>query len=179
MEPMSYREKADEILENLLEIKAESGVSSATMLMLFYEQLDEAGFFLDPEWEYGSRFVRDDGTELDVSDTSRTPSNWMTTMGKPYRRRKQIDASEWELAPDDVVFELDPRPWLRPGAHPEHHPVQNRTAHREGKGWDFRPRNGYEESIEKYGFRHAVCGRTDVHWAHSGAELPYCNGFPR
>lgn len=179
MESMSYREKAEEILENLLEIKPESGVTPASMLMLFYEALDEAGLFLDPEWEYGYRFVRDDGIELEVSAVTRNPSSWMTTMGRPYRRRKQIDAGEWELAPEDVVIELDPRPWLRPGGHPDYHPLDNRTAHKEGMDWKFRPRKGYEPAIEKYGFTKASCGRTDKHWPHGGAEVPYCNGIPR
>ena len=179
MEPISYREKADEILENLLSIRPESGVTPASMLMLFYEQLDEAGFFLDPDWEYGHKHVRDDGTELPIREVGRTPDSWMTTMGLPYRRRKQIDAGEWELAPDDVVFELDPRPWLRPGGHPEHHPLDNRTAHKVGEGWEFKPRSGYEPSIEKYGFRESACGRTDSHWAHSSPQIAYCNGLPR
>ncbi len=103
----------------------------------------------------------------------------MTTLGQPYRRRKQIDAGEWELAPEDVLFELDPRPWLRPKAHPEHFPEQNRTAHKEGKGWKFRPRRGYEQDIERYNFAKAPCGRTDKHWAHSTAKVAYCNGIPR
>ncbi len=64
MEPMSYREKADEILEKLLEIKPESGVTPASMLMLFYDALDGAGFFLDPDWEYGFQRIREDGTAL-------------------------------------------------------------------------------------------------------------------
>lgn len=179
MESMSYREKADEILENLLEIKPESGVTPASMLMLFYEALDEAGFFLDPEWEYGCRFVRDDGIELEVSAVARTPSSWMTTMGRPYRRRKQIDAGEWELAPEDVVIELDPRPWLKPDGHSEYFPEQNRTAQKEGEGWKFKPRKGYEPAIEKYSFAEAPCGRTDEHWPHSTAKVPYCNGIPR
>ena len=135
--------------------------------------------FPEPDWEYGYKHVRDDGTELPVREVSRTPDNWMTTMGRPYRRRRQIDAGEWELAPDDVVFELDPRPWLRPGGHPEHHPLDNRTAHKVGEGWEFKPRSGYEPSIERYGFRESACGRTDSHWAHSSPQIAYCNGLPR
>lgn len=129
------------------------------------------------EYEYG--YVspwRDDNHIVDAG--IRTPDEWRTYMGTPYRRTKAIPAGEWEEwdVPVTYAYALDPRPWLRPGGHPVNHPAYNRSARQEAGDWTFSPQSSYEQDYEKYGFKHAPCGRVGDHWPHGGSKIAYCNG---
>lgn len=173
-----YKSRAEDILADLHQIRNDSGFTYTDGLDALFEALDKAGFFLDPEWEYGYQHVRDDGSSLPVSTTSRTPAGWLNNMGMPFRRRKAIDAGDWEPAGEELTIDLQPRPWLRPGGHPTSYPQENRSHHRETREWTFDPEPAYEQSLERYGYKTAVCGRTGDHWPHGSADLPYCNGVP-
>ncbi len=114
--------------------------------------LDEAIAFLggEPRWEYGHASYSVFGKFLGVHTTSRTPDNWLTTMGTPYRRLAVIGGwGEWELFETDVTYELDPAPWLRPGGDPLTYPERNRSRERLDK-YTFNPRGGYQKDSRAY-----------------------------
>jgi len=142
--------------------------------------LEDGGFVAVPfTWQYNYEREKHNGYRH-ISDTNRTLDNWLTSMGdKVYRRKVYATggAGEWEPVDVQVTIELDVRPWLFPGKHPEDWPVRNRRAQDETGDMEWHPRGGYEQDITRYGFSRALCGRTDHHWPHASAAFPYCNGM--
>lgn len=174
-------EKAEAVMLQLLNERGSEGKpdtyhAGATDLL---HALEAAGLLQSPGWEYGHMPKDIAGRNLPISETTRTPKNWLHSMAQPYRRRAAvaIPAGEWEESTEEITIEHDGLPWLRPGAHMDNHPRENRTAHDEGDGWEFKPRRFYEQDIEKYGFERAACGRTDFHWPHSNRSIAYCSGL--
>lgn len=142
------------------------------------DMIEELAKAAEPEWEYGYISPwRDDNHMIAVQ---RKPDNWYGQERPIYRRRCAVPPGEWEIYDGPVTMELAHRPWLRPGGDPSAHPAYNRSPHRETPEWTFAPGKGYEQDIEKYGFRYAPCGRTAEHFPHSALDgTGYCNGVPR
>ena len=101
---------------------------------------------VEVEFQYGHHVFSVFGDDLGIKATNRKPDNWLKSMGAVFKR---AGAGEWLLHKGPVTFELDPRPWLRPGGDPLTHPEYNRSEVRL-EDYTFKPRGGYQDDLRAY-----------------------------